>query len=705
MVATAFPVRALLPKDTTQASAFLTTHPTWDGRGVVVAILDTGVDPNAPGLRGLTTDGKPKLAHLIDCTGSGDVRCDTTHTLDLAGARALGGPVTLPGLSGRTLTLPPSWTCPSGLFRLGLKNTLDLYPKPLVDRLGREEGTAFQVGQAALLTRVGREVAALEAAPPAPKEQPAQAAKEAKEEARARLEVLKDLNKGFQDPGSWMDVVCWHDGTTWRAAVDVGQQGDLGQTRALASFHEAQEWATFSQASVLNYSVNIYDEGVVVSIVTCAGSHGTHVAAITAAHHPEDPRLNGVAPGAQVISLKIGDTRLGSMETGTGLVRAAIELARLGVDVANISYGEAAAIPDWGKFITALREDVVNASGCIVLSSAGNAGPALSTVGAPGGSSSGIIGVGAYVNHDMMLPEYSMASKVTERPYTWSSRGPTLDGDVGVDIYAPGAAITSVPEYTVQNAQLMNGTSMSSPNASGCVALLVSALKASGLPYNPYSVKTALVNAGLDVADPFGVPFIQVQGAWDQLLATQEGHANHQLHYDVAVAHRHLRRGIYLREVTETRELQRINVNVRPVFPRTLDPGQNKRKLVTEAHILLRATAPWIQVPPFLHLNAGGRDFAVDVDPSKLAAGFHFGEIQAFESGPAAQAGPLFKVPVTVTKPEAVDAVRPQGGEAAFVQYKGLTFGPGDIDRHFISIPANCNFAGGYRPLVSCVSS
>lgn len=49
---------------------------------------------------------------------------------------------------------------------------------------------------------------------------------------------------------------------------------------------------------------------------------------------------------------QIGDSRLGSMETGTGVVRAVTEAVRMGCDVINMSYGEAAALCDSGRCVS-----------------------------------------------------------------------------------------------------------------------------------------------------------------------------------------------------------------------------------------------------------------------------------------------------------------------------------------------------------------
>lgn len=77
------------------------------------------VDPGAIGLS-KTSDGKPKVIDIIDCSGSGDVAMGALVTPDSV---CVDGTTKLSilGLSGRVLTLNPSWKNPSGKFRLGIK--------------------------------------------------------------------------------------------------------------------------------------------------------------------------------------------------------------------------------------------------------------------------------------------------------------------------------------------------------------------------------------------------------------------------------------------------------------------------------------------------------------------------------------------------------------------------------------------------------
>ncbi|GFO43768.1 tripeptidyl-peptidase 2-like [Plakobranchus ocellatus] len=624
-----FPVEGILPKKETGAISFLTKYPNYDGRGVVIAILDTGVDPAAQGLQ-----------------------------------------------------IPESWTVPSGKFHIGVKSAYELFPKTLRERVGNEaREKVWNPQQRAALTEALRALEAFDSAHP---NCTSLEDKTEREDLQAKVDILNSLDKKYPERGAVFDCVVFHDGKTWRACMDTSERGDLASCTVLCPYKINQEYGRISQADMMTYSFNIYDEGNTLEIVTNAGSHGTHVACIAAGNFPDNSDHNGIAPGAQIVGMKIGDTRLGSMETGTALIRAMKYVMENKVDLINYSYGEAAHICNTGRVVDLINE-AVNEKGVIFVTSAGNNGPALSTVGTPGGTTSSVIGVGAHVTPQMMAAEYSMRELLPPMHYTWSSRGPAHDGALGVCISAPGGAIASVPNWTLRGCQLMNGTSMSSPNACGSIALVLSALKATDVYFTPFSVRRALEATAQNVSGvevfALGQGIVQVEAAFNHLSKHKESVGEH-INFSVSTSGSG--RGIYLREPAQLVKPAEVTVSVEPVFEKDIDPS---KKINFQVNFCLTCTQPWVKFPTsFLLMNAN-RTFAVKVDPRGLPEGVHYAEIQAYESCNV-ERGAIFRVPVTVIVP-----VKLTETSCNSLSWPAQVFTPGHVFRKFIHVPFEASYA------------
>ena len=662
------PFTALIPKRATGAAQFLKEHPEYDGRGVIVAIFDTGVDPGAPGLQ-TTPDGRPKIIDVVDGSGSGDVRTTTVRELK-------DGKLT--GLTGRTLTLPKAWKSRDKKYRVGMVEAWRIFPAELVSRLKAKRREPWDIQQRKRTEGIERAIADWDKANPKPtKEQMLQ-----RDDLAAGLTQLKTLQAKYRDSGPIFDCLVFHDGKRWNASIDTNEDGDFADEKLMTNFRVNRDYGTFGGEAQMNFATNIYRNGDLLSVVVDCGAHGTHVAGIVAAHFPKQPELNGLAPGAQIVSVKIGDTRLGSSSTGTGEMRGLITVLQNKCDLINMSYGGPASRPNAGRIYTEYS-NIVNRHGVIFCASAGNNGPALSSVGSPGGSTSALLGIGASVTPQMMLDQYGMRATRKEMQYTWSSRGPTLDGDLGVDLTAPGGAIAPVPNWLLRRNTQMNGTSMSSPNACGNIALLLSALKAEKANRTPHRVRRALENTAKPIAglSPHeqGRGMIQIHKAYDW-LKNNPPVTDSDFKFDVRIRSRGNARGIYLREPFEVDRVHSVSVTLNPVFHRDTKPTE---KINFEKRLLLNCEADWVEHASQILLANDSERITVKVDPTGLAPGVHYTEVVGTDAD-APQRGALVRVPVTVIVPEKIEGAKWNAT---------LTFKGGDTTRRFLAVPTGATWA------------
>ena len=666
--------RSRIPKSEIGVTAFLESHPEYDGRDVVIAVFDTGVDPGAPGLQ-VTTTGERKIVDIIDASGAGDVDTTTTVEADDQG--------TIEGLTGRKLQLPDSIKNPSGIYHIGVKNGLELFHEDAWARITEWRSSRLK----ALIQEADSKRLLNEKLEVGAKKNEVSSDPRKVLDDSVRSTELEKFEQQLQDddPGPYYDCVVWNDGENWCVLVDTDEDGDLRDEKPLRAFHVAGEYASFPDYVAMNFGVAVYQDGNLLSIVTTSGSHGTHVASIASANFPEQPDLNGIAPGAKILSIRMGDTRIHGSSVYTGETRATAIAAQYQVDVMNASWGGQSIYQNASGWGCELYNTLVEKYNVTAFVSVGNDGPVLSSMGAPGGEASSVIGVGAYVSPEMGKLLYSAIDETPETMFMFSARGPARNGDLGVDVVAPGAAIATLAFDSVQGDDLYNGTSMASPSAAGVGALLISAAKQSGIEHTPARIRFALMNSAklLESESPFsqGAGLVQATAAWEYLKAYQAV-PELDVYYSIrALGGRYSDGpGLYLRGNLPTGvRSYRMDLN-----PRFADGFTNRDQYEFNADFSITADQDWIRVPEVVHLSNAGNYIRPEIDFSKLAeTDTSIPQLAMIELtlSNRPDAGPLMRIPVTIIAGEPAVAENNSFPKADFTIDASGTF------RKFITAP------------------
>ncbi|WP_226582461.1 cell wall-binding repeat-containing protein [Halobacillus litoralis] len=355
--------------------------------------------------------------------------------------------------------------------------------------------------------------------------------------------------------------------------IDTDEDGDFNDETA----YEDGDAGTFDvdvtdEKVGVNFRVNDLDALKdrynirTVNLFTDLNGHGSHVAGITAANGPLASNAygaiagEGVAPESEVVGLRVfqEDGGAATWSIQKAMIDAALPESKGGfdADVANLSLG---SLPDlnegvgsYGELMNVLSED----TDIVFVTSAGNSGPGIDSVGSPGDVGS-VISVGAYINSDMWAKEYNAypygkdaEGNPLEGEGLWyfSSAGPNERGDQKPDIVAPGSAYAAQPVHQYQVVasgeleqtayDVLQGTSMSAPYVAGAVALLKSAAQKDRLPFDYELAQEALIQTA-DEIDGYnraqqGGGLINVPAAYEYM---RDNFVNEVKDVDVTVFH------------------------------------------------------------------------------------------------------------------------------------------------------------------------
>lgn len=593
--------RGWMPLAATGVSDFLAVHPTWDGRGVLIGILDSGVDAGVPGLQ-RTPDGSPKLLDLRDFSGEG--------TVALVRLSPSGDSVTIGGMAL------------GGMSRVRALNTSGPWYGGVITE---------------------RPLGELPAA---------------------------DLN-GDGDDEDTLPVLVTRASDGWIMLADTDGNGSFAGERPVRDYLHGRDtfgWAPPGQPTPMSVAANFTTDGGLptLDLFFDNSGHGTHVAGIAAGNDLYGVGgFDGVAPGAQLLGLKIANNAHGGVTVSGSMIRAmdyAIRFARARrlPLVLNMSFGVGNEFEGTAR-MDQIVDSILGANPDVAMAiSAGNDGPGLSTVGFPG-SARRALTVGA--TFPLAFLEGNPEDGRPDPVAYFSSRGGEL---AKPDIVTPGVAYSTVPRWDTGE-ERKGGTSMASPHAAGLLALLRSAAAAEHLAPGGRQLKQALMVTATPLTNATyldqGTGTPNVGSAWTWL---REGREVPEL---LAWPVQHPERSAILVSI-DSLAAARIS------FALQAAPG------TAPLDVTLVSDSRWLVTPRTLPVRAEPRQvqFNIDVAGGARAPGAHVGVVTVW--GPDTLAGPLARLVVTVLVPAAPGDPPP-----------AVTLEAGSTARYFIDAATGAPFA------------
>jgi Subtilase family len=453
-------------------------HPTFDGRGVTVAVLDGNVDFLLPELQTATTlDGQPtrKVIDVLNSMDPLEPEADFPHWVSMRDrVTAKAGKL---AFAGETYTAPRDGTFAIGIFDLcRFAPYVQAYFRIVMDRPGRSTSVDKPIG------------------------------------------VLWDEASG--------DV--WVDTNQDLSFADEKPVRDFAQRQDYALLGEDDPDTPVRETTALVVQTSKADRFVALN--PAMYGHSTMVTGAVAASRGENGRFNGVAPGARVVSLFEGSTTHGMVE---GLIRAFQDPR---VDVVLLEQNVWIAMPyvlGDGRFtVTVVCSRLIDKYKKPFLSPANNA-PGLNTVEEHGMARWGF-GVGAYESRENFLANRAIHVLEEDNAHWVGSWGPSGNGALQPDIMTPSEVVTTYPASRPADEEglkgvfgfhpgyaMCGGTSCATPVAAGSLSLLISGAKQAGLRWDPESLYRSVTSTGRWLSNmPVyrqGNGLIQVGAAWDAL--------------------------------------------------------------------------------------------------------------------------------------------------------------------------------------------